>query len=174
MGGKGTDGDRRGFLYLKLFKVSPKLSPSNNTVHPDFFAMAPYQFHLLHRTVYAGTFLHLSSRTELCVREDSILGVDEEGKIEFISKKKADGGNAGLTNEWIDEEVERQGWGRRSEDGNEEEESLTAGGKGGREGEKKRGWVLVRAGKGEWWFPGFVGKFFVSFFDFCVCEDLIC
>lgn len=133
--------------------------------------MAPYRFHLLRRTVYAGTFLHLSSRTELCVREDSILGVDEEGKIEFIREKKADG-SAGLTNEWIDEEVERQGWGRRSEDGNEEEESLTAEGEGGREGEKKRGWVLVRAGKGEWWFPGFVGKFFFFLFLFFMCAKI--
>lgn len=126
------------------------------TTHPS-----PHHFPPHRRTVYAGTFVHLRSRTELCVREDFIVGVDERGKIEFIEKKKADGtsleschdgsraGDESLSDEWIDEEVERQGWGRRkrefeSEDGEGEE--------------MKGGWELVRAGKGELWFPGFVGE----------------
>lgn len=122
---------------------------------------SPHLFPPHRRTVYAGTFVHLRSRTELCVREGFIVGVDEQGKIAFVEEKKADGtrlggghdgsggGDESLSDEWIEEEVKRQGWGRRKT----EDESEDGEGE-----EMKRVWELVRAGKGEWWFPGFVGE----------------
>lgn len=102
---------------------------------------------LLPRTVYAGTFIHLFSRTELLVRENAIVGVDPCGRIEFICERYAGGKKSveEVEEEWIETEVERQGWG---------------GGEG-------KGWVLKRAGRGELWFPGFVGEFgFFKFFIF--------
>ncbi|MCJ1429940.1 hypothetical protein MMC29_007855, partial [Sticta canariensis] len=46
---------------------------------------------LLPRTVYVGTFIHLASRTELCVRENALVGVDPCGRIEFIREQHGRG-----------------------------------------------------------------------------------
>lgn len=138
--------------------------------------MAPHLFHLLRPTVYAGTFIHLRSRTELCVREDCILGVDEHGKIEFIKEMRVDEGNGLgwniLSDERIEDEVERLGWGRRRGHWGEDEDSLPGEGEGERAGEKKKEWVLVRAREGEWWFPGFVGELGFLFFLSSLYESL--
>lgn len=120
--------------------------------------MAP---RLVPRTVYVGTFVHLACRTELCVRENAVVGVDPCGRIEFILEKDGRGESAGeVTDEWIEAEVQKHGWGRPGlEEGCEDVEGADAAG-------KRKGWVLIRAGKGEWWFPGFVGEFRVfCFFD---------
>lgn len=137
----------------------------------------PPEFTLPHRTVYAGTFIHLGSRTELCIREHAILGVSLEGRIEFVRGR---GEERALTEEWIEHEVRRVGWGGRmrgngkeegvrveEEGGEEEEEEVMRGGRerGGRG--RGKGWVLVWAQKGEFWFPGFVGEFFILLFLVC-------
>lgn len=100
----------------------------------------------LSRTVYAGTFIHASSRNTLSVKERTIVGVDEQGKIVAIASFEAEifGKDIEeLGDEWIDRTVTIQwGWGERI-DGPEEEMGST-------------GWKLVRAGKEGWWFPGFV------------------
>lgn len=118
---------------------------------------APYHFPLLHPSVYAGTFVHLRSRTELCVREHAILGVDQYGRIEFIEGHR--GEDDILTDDWIEEEVQRQGWGKRKQEhGSEDQQDVIRG-----EEEVGTGWVLVRAPKGDWWFPGFVGEWKIFF-----------
>ncbi|MCJ1348801.1 hypothetical protein MMC31_007034 [Peltigera leucophlebia] len=100
----------------------------------------------LSRTVYAGTFIHASSRNTLCVKERTIVGVDERGKIVAIASFEAEISGKDieeLGDEWIDHTVKIQwGWGERSDDHEEEMDST--------------GWKLVRAGKERWWFPGFV------------------
>lgn len=99
----------------------------------------------LRRTVYAGTFIHVSSRNTLSVKERTILGVDEQGKIVAIASFEAEISAKDIEemgDEWIDHTVKIQwGWGERSY-GPEEIDST--------------GWKLVRAGKERWWFPGFV------------------
>ena len=100
----------------------------------------------LSRTVYVGTFIHASSRTTLCVKEHTIIGVDEQGKIVAIASFEtgiSGKNNEELSDDWIDHTVQIQwGWGQRREDSEQERDST--------------GWTLVRAGKDEWWFPGFV------------------
>lgn len=100
----------------------------------------------LSRTVYVGTFIHASSRTTLCVKEHTIIGVDEQGKIVAIASFEtgiSGKDNGELGDDWIDHTVQIQwGWGQRKEDSQQERDST--------------GWTLVRAEKDEWWFPGFV------------------
>lgn len=100
----------------------------------------------LSRTVYVGTFIHASSRTKLCVKEHTIIGVDEQGKIVAIASFEtgiSGKDNGELGDDWIDHTVQIQwGWGQRREDSEQERDST--------------GWTLVRAEKDEWWFPGFV------------------
>lgn len=125
----------------------------------------PHPFPPLHPTVYAGTFVHLQCRTRLYVREHGLVGVDARGRIEFVAERlgreDARAGGAAAAEEWvgdheqwIEEEVKRHGWGSRiraSPEGEDVEGALAEGG-------GKRGWVLVCARRGEWWFPGFVGE----------------
>lgn len=100
----------------------------------------------LSRTVYVGTFIDASSRTTLSVKERTIIGVDEQGKIIAIASFEAGISgkeNEELDDEWIDHTVQIEwGWGQRRGDSGRERDST--------------GWTLVRAGKDEWWFPGFV------------------
>ncbi len=123
--------------------------------------------HILPRTVYAGTFIHINCSTELCVQEQTIVAVNEHGKIVAIfsfeegTYNERDGVESDkvtaqpklglgaweegtLRDEWIDFRVKSLGWGER----------IT-----GREENNCEGWELVLAGKGGWWFPGFVGEF---------------
>lgn len=98
------------------------------------------------RTVYAGTFIDASFLTSLCVKERTIIGVDEQGKIIAIASFES--GISGKDNEELDDEridhtVQKEwGWGQRRGDSGRERDSTD--------------WTLVRAGKDEWWFPGFV------------------
>ena len=62
-----------------------------------------------------------------------------EGKTNETGGRKG-GGEEGMTENWVEEIVRGWGWGERKAEG---------------EGE---GWELVRAGRGRWWFPGFVGE----------------
>lgn len=100
----------------------------------------------LSRTVYAGTFIHASSRNTLCVKERTIVGVDEHGKIVAIASFEAEITGKDiqeLGDGWIDHIVKTQwGWGERNDDPEKEKDST--------------GWKLVRAEKEGWWFPGFV------------------
>lgn len=106
----------------------------------------PHPFPPLRPTVYAGTFVHLGSRTQLCVREHGLVGVDARGRIEFVAERAGAAEEwIGDQEQWIEEEVGRRGWGRRVRG-----EDVQGGG--------RSGWVLVCARRGEWWFPGFVGE----------------
>lgn len=104
------------------------------------------QSYHLSRTVYAGTFIQASSRNTLRVKECTIIGVNEQGKIVAIASSEAEisgTDNEELGDEWIDHIVQIQwGWGKRR--GHLEEKMHSTD------------WKLVRAGREGWWFPGFV------------------
>lgn len=95
------------------------------------------------RRIYAGTFIHTPTLGELCVLEDARVGVNEEGVIEWIERRK-------------------QGKEPGGEDGAEE---LVEGRKWG-DGEMET--VEVEGGDDGygWYFPGFVGRFFPFYFFF--------
>lgn len=102
--------------------------------------MSPHH-HPLPRTVYVGTVIDVPSPAKLRVRANAIVGVDEGGIIVFVRTRQENFEESGdAEGEWIRQESERCGWG-------------------------KRGWEVVRAveREGEFWFPGFVGEFEVFF-----------
>lgn len=106
----------------------------------------------LHRTVYVGTFVHLASLNCLSVQEDTIIGVDEHGKIAAICPFGPLPKSVSMDKAHLERHIEylvdtKWGWGKCYQ---EDERQNVIG---------RNGWKLVWSGVNAWFFPGFVGRF---------------
>lgn len=104
----------------------------------------------LHRTVYVGTFVHLASLNCLSVQEDTIIGVDEHGKIAAICPFGPLPKSVCTDKAHLERHIEylvdtKWGWGKCYQ-----------------EDERQNGWKLVWSGVNAWFFPGFVGRFRIN------------